>query len=779
MPIFEDSQEDIVREPLHFNNHGSSLIHQLQDAASSSPAQLDQTSSRRVRESSASNTTARAKLRHDNSQIDFAPIESSPTGGDYVDSQLLTDHQREVRERQHDTAAMFPDISSSPPKQLKSRSLELPAYSRPGQGYNADDEEPRSTPMFNLQEYGAQQDVPSSSPTPKTRKQGHAQDVLVAPYVTSSAAEHLFDTNIPSSPPGVDDENDLPADPSVIKDSFVAPNRNVESAMGQRYGDLEEELDEDVVAQLVGDVSNLSDSRVDKVQRPTSSSLASDDGNESDLPSSEIDEEVSQQLENEVIAQALRQSRTLSSTRRQVLPDDTTVDEDQLGLRGAGSALNIPDYDEDIGSFDDMTTDLPQGTAGSFSETVRNKIHVDEAQDELSPTEKDSSFIELPIRCSPGKTRSLPPSVLSKAPADETMVEDSFAGLHNDSKKSTQAKQQTPKPSGKSNKKQSKSHTKRKSLTTLDDIKAKKRPKKDDTSSTKQPPEGVQRATIDSDSDESVFSNIQVDSFSMDEQMVDVMASSPKDVNDKTSQPTKAAPEQNSEPKRRKGARPTERASQSPRASPRLSGAAPEPALAPSRTRKSRLSKSQTTEPDENETIDVTGHKADVMEEAPARKRRKGRGSRKSSQASNPPSFAAASSHSSPRTSFAQTDEATEDARGRRRSGGGQAKAEKKRKRSYDDKESTGSTAGHETQAGQQELHPGASQGSTTHGDEISQRPKVQPQSIIQRFKRLLADCKKVVLGQEELTEIDKLMLEVKREVNAAAQRGDGPSGSS
>ncbi|KAK0658631.1 hypothetical protein DIS24_g4637 [Lasiodiplodia hormozganensis] len=494
VPIFEDSQEDIVREPLQFDSHGSSLIHQLQDAASSSPAEVDPTSRRRVRESSASNTTARAKLRHDNSQIDFAPIESSPTGGDSVDSQLLTDHQREVRERQHDTAAMFPDISSSPPRQLKSRSLELPAYGRPSQGYNVDDEEPRSTPMFNLQEYGAQQDVPSSSPTPKTRKQGHADDVLVAPYVTSSAAEHLFDTNIPSSPPSVDDENDLPADPSVIKDSFVAPNRNVESAMGQRYGGLEEELDEDVVAQLVGDVSNLSDSRVDKAQRPTSSSSASDDGNESDLPSSEIDEEVSQQLENEVIAQALRESRTWSSTRKQVLPDDTTVDED------------IPEYDEDIGSFDDMTMDLPQGTAGSFSETVRNRIHVDEVQDELSPTEKDSSSIELPIRCSPGKTRSLPPPALSKAPVDETMVEDSFAGLHNDLKKSTQAKQQTPKSSGKSNKKQSKSHTKRKSLTTLDEIKAKKRLKKDDPSSSKQPPEGAQRATIDSDSDESALS---------------------------------------------------------------------------------------------------------------------------------------------------------------------------------------------------------------------------------------------------------------------------------
>src|SRR4051794_5491734 len=42
--------------------------------------------------------TPRSRLRHDNSQIQFAVVESSPITE--RDSQLLTEHQREVRDRQ-------------------------------------------------------------------------------------------------------------------------------------------------------------------------------------------------------------------------------------------------------------------------------------------------------------------------------------------------------------------------------------------------------------------------------------------------------------------------------------------------------------------------------------------------------------------------------------------------------------------------------------------------------------------------------------------------------
>ncbi|KAJ8070516.1 hypothetical protein OCU04_000890 [Sclerotinia nivalis] len=56
-----------------------------------------------------------AKLRHDDSQIQFEAIAgSSPLSEAIYDSDLLTDRQKEVRERQAEAAAMFPDIRSSP-----------------------------------------------------------------------------------------------------------------------------------------------------------------------------------------------------------------------------------------------------------------------------------------------------------------------------------------------------------------------------------------------------------------------------------------------------------------------------------------------------------------------------------------------------------------------------------------------------------------------------------------------------------------------------------------
>ena len=55
------------------------------------------------------------RLRHDNSQIEFAAIDSSPSNLGAMESQLLTDRQKEVKERQHrEAAAMFPDVRSSP-----------------------------------------------------------------------------------------------------------------------------------------------------------------------------------------------------------------------------------------------------------------------------------------------------------------------------------------------------------------------------------------------------------------------------------------------------------------------------------------------------------------------------------------------------------------------------------------------------------------------------------------------------------------------------------------
>ncbi|KAK5663593.1 hypothetical protein OQA88_4024 [Cercophora sp. LCS_1] len=53
------------------------------------------------------------RLKQDDSQVHFAPIETSPLIRN-EESQVLTERQREVRERQKENAALFPEIVSSP-----------------------------------------------------------------------------------------------------------------------------------------------------------------------------------------------------------------------------------------------------------------------------------------------------------------------------------------------------------------------------------------------------------------------------------------------------------------------------------------------------------------------------------------------------------------------------------------------------------------------------------------------------------------------------------------
>lgn len=101
------------------------------------------------------------RLRHDDSQIHFAAIQSSSPTHNATESQNLTTRQREVRERQRDTSALFPEIRSSPERasQVK-RSLQKDAQLP---GPSPLKQVQASTPEAN-QRF---EDYVSSTPTPR------------------------------------------------------------------------------------------------------------------------------------------------------------------------------------------------------------------------------------------------------------------------------------------------------------------------------------------------------------------------------------------------------------------------------------------------------------------------------------------------------------------------------------------------------------------------------------------------------------------------------------
>ncbi|KUI54762.1 Telomere length regulator protein rif1 [Cytospora mali] len=126
--------------------------------------------------------TPRPKLRHEDSQVQFAAIESSPAPT-AQESQLLTERQLEIRERQRERAALFPEIRSNPSaatKKAKSTAENsgLPPAGSPGPLR-------ASTP----EQDGGFEDYLASTPTPRRGK----------PVMLPEQDQEMADP--PSSPP--------------------------------------------------------------------------------------------------------------------------------------------------------------------------------------------------------------------------------------------------------------------------------------------------------------------------------------------------------------------------------------------------------------------------------------------------------------------------------------------------------------------------------------------------------------------------------------------------
>ena len=133
--------------------------------------------------------TPKERLRHEDPRIRFAAVESSPLAPEAVDSQHLTDRQKEVKERQtSEAAAMFPEIrstsrSSSRPVEYHLPKLVLkPSTKQAGRSTVNDETSPILPPDVLIN------DFLGSSPTPSSSKKGRDQ---------------RYDDECPSSPPYV------------------------------------------------------------------------------------------------------------------------------------------------------------------------------------------------------------------------------------------------------------------------------------------------------------------------------------------------------------------------------------------------------------------------------------------------------------------------------------------------------------------------------------------------------------------------------------------------
>ncbi|KAI9171859.1 Telomere length regulator protein rif1 [Paramyrothecium foliicola] len=110
------------------------------------------------------NSTGR--LRHEDSQIEFAPIVSSTP---VEESQHLTEHQVEVRERQREKATLYAEIQSTSPGQPSERSTRQTARTRASSKVEPQASTPKRTAVY--------EELISSTPTPRRGQALHLDEL--------------------------------------------------------------------------------------------------------------------------------------------------------------------------------------------------------------------------------------------------------------------------------------------------------------------------------------------------------------------------------------------------------------------------------------------------------------------------------------------------------------------------------------------------------------------------------------------------------------------------
>lgn len=172
--------------------------------AATAPSTIDR------RSATSGSSTPKARLRHDDSQIQFAPIDSSPIRFE-EESQHLTEHQAEVKERQSVAALMFPELSSSPMAQSAALPRALPKrLDFSSEVHKPEQDGDVGTPTALPDAAGLMSDDMPSSPTPSSNRD--ASQAALDIDEDQATEDELDDP--PSSPPKNMDREDavLPSD---------------------------------------------------------------------------------------------------------------------------------------------------------------------------------------------------------------------------------------------------------------------------------------------------------------------------------------------------------------------------------------------------------------------------------------------------------------------------------------------------------------------------------------------------------------------------------------
>lgn len=241
---------------------------------------------------SSARQTPKVRLRHDNSQIQFEPIVSSPSNPFNQESQVLTERQKEMIERQRLSSGLFADMGvPSPQPDAAPSPMELHS-----DALTADDlpmSSTRTTPLKALAAMGPMDAFLGSSPTPHARKNTRkitSDDTSLATPTAVRTVKLANNDDLGSSPPRLEKGSAVNSD-VLVGSSFES--RQPETPYDTSF-DEGTAIDEDALLKAVAKHAQKEDlSEVD----PFSDVIMSD------IPSSTIDVQLTAQLDADIQAQ--------------------------------------------------------------------------------------------------------------------------------------------------------------------------------------------------------------------------------------------------------------------------------------------------------------------------------------------------------------------------------------------------------------------------------------------------------------------------------------------
>jgi hypothetical protein len=244
-----------------------------------------------------SRQTPKVRLRHDNSQIQFEPIVSSPSNPFNQESQVLTERQKEMIERQRLSGGLFANMGApSPQPDVAPSPMEFHSDAP-----TADDlpmTNSRTTPLKALAAMGPMDVFLGSSPTPHARKnirQIVSDETSLATPTAVRKVKIVNNDDLGSSPPrfakgNVSDAKHTNSD-MLVGSSFECRQPETPYDVSCYEGTT---IDEDALLDAVAEHEEDDDGS--ELDRPSDVVM-------SDIPSSTIDLQLTAQLDADIQAQ--------------------------------------------------------------------------------------------------------------------------------------------------------------------------------------------------------------------------------------------------------------------------------------------------------------------------------------------------------------------------------------------------------------------------------------------------------------------------------------------